>query len=708
MRCVRLMVVLVVAAVSPAAGCRQAEPERADKAPAPEPVVASCVPSCEGRECGSDRCRGSCGECPEDYSCEEGKCKPPPCEPDCSGKECAGDGCGGSCGKCRAGLECTPGGVCVTPPCKPDCRGRECGDDDCQGSCGICGPGFECKSRKCVEVPCTADCSNKVCGDDGCGGSCGKCPLPNKCVAGRCERRIAVGALVGQGKESWVKEDVHLGDLARKLGRPLAVVNSFVGFPADWSGECTYGSFPKEWADRTLSVNPVGSIMLTLLPQCGFASFVEGFEAGNPAYDATRKLAEAVAKFPGPVFLRFAHDMNTHWYPWATCYFGNDKEGCAGEPARYIAAFANFASVIHEVAPDNGFVVWSLHEWEPYWGAQEKDYPAFRDFYPGDDHVDWVGLSLYYQDVVPPRTGAFASRIRGFYEEFSSPGGHGKPMVIAETAVECRIKEKLLCKSPVGDYNSVQKWWEPWGRLKMYRKKGSAPGKCKRLDKGYAHLVLEAAPDEADPGGKPHLADYYVGGTGVAIAWEKGANLERGNVLTFRAMREEGGVSPGLQIELCDVDAAECPKDDECCEKGTLSASITIDATTWETYVVPLSEFKPTVSGGKPSFNWRRVRAAKLHLLASSKTDNLAPLHLDGMAGALWHREGGQRCDRMVEGWAGQVFASANCYEWPNLKMILWYHDRKEERTSVKDYRIRNFDLFSRLLSDSCFMGGFW
>lgn len=82
----------------------------------PEDVVdvAPCEPSCEGRECGSDGCQGSCGECSEGQSCILGQCEGF-CTPNCGNRECGGDGCGGSCGTCTQGASCLPTGVCEVP-----------------------------------------------------------------------------------------------------------------------------------------------------------------------------------------------------------------------------------------------------------------------------------------------------------------------------------------------------------------------------------------------------------------------------------------------------------------------------------------------------------------------------------------------------------------------------------------------------------------
>ena len=138
-----------------------------------------CTPDCEGRECGSDGCGGTCGQCAAGESCGGSLCVA--CEPQCEAKECGDDGCGASCGQCGEGENCLADGTCE---CFAHCEGRECGPDGCAGSCGICsGPQDECVDGLCS---CLTDCGLKECGDDGCGGVCGLCPKGQECVAGQC------------------------------------------------------------------------------------------------------------------------------------------------------------------------------------------------------------------------------------------------------------------------------------------------------------------------------------------------------------------------------------------------------------------------------------------------------------------------------------------------------------------------------------------
>lgn len=148
-----------------------------------KPTDESCVPQCQGRECGDDGCGGSCGTCPAAApQCKEGICSVV-CTPSCDGKECGDDGCGGVCGKCPAAAPYCKSNMCAVE-CEADCVDRQCGDDGCGTPCGLCPQGWSCEEGICA---CQPLCANKECGNDSCGGLCGECPADAPfCVSGKC------------------------------------------------------------------------------------------------------------------------------------------------------------------------------------------------------------------------------------------------------------------------------------------------------------------------------------------------------------------------------------------------------------------------------------------------------------------------------------------------------------------------------------------
>ena len=164
---------------------------------------STCVPQCEGKQCGDDGCGGTCGEtectgfCVEgvcyadggcgvsgDAGCGGCDCEACVCEldPFCCGNDDAGEGtwdeycqysCLNDCGGCGLAANCGDGSCLGAENCN-NC-GADCG---CTGDGEVCTAAGEC---------CVPNCDGKVCGDDGCGGSCGTCDAGLACNAeGQC------------------------------------------------------------------------------------------------------------------------------------------------------------------------------------------------------------------------------------------------------------------------------------------------------------------------------------------------------------------------------------------------------------------------------------------------------------------------------------------------------------------------------------------
>ncbi|MBV9868503.1 MAG: hypothetical protein JO316_24370 [Abitibacteriaceae bacterium] len=192
-------------------------------------------------------------------------------------------------------------------------------------------------------------------------------------------------------------------------GRKHAIYTQFIPFPHDDGSFGTWDSDPKGWASASDFCNAAADVgatpLLTLEPLT-----VDGFrtwQAGSPAYDATAAFAQAVGNWGKPIFIRFAHEMNGSWYPWAEWIDKNknlrrDPGEDTGFTARdYRLTYRNVASLFRRYAP-NAALVWCPNS--GLLGGDRRD--AFRPFYPGDDVVDWVGLDIYERGWAMPMPGA--------------------------------------------------------------------------------------------------------------------------------------------------------------------------------------------------------------------------------------------------------------------------------------------------------------
>ena len=134
-----------------------------------------------------------------------------------------------------------------------------------------------------------------------------------------------------------------------------------------------------------------------------------------------RRWAEALKAFGRPVLLRFAHEMNGDWYPWAEGVNGNG-------PGDHAAAWRHVHAVFAAVGTPEVSWVWSPNV--PYAGSVPLD-----GLYPGADVVDAVALDGYNWGASLP-WGGWTSP-----QALFDPGlaelrrlAPGLPVLIAETA----------------------------------------------------------------------------------------------------------------------------------------------------------------------------------------------------------------------------------------------------------------------------------
>lgn len=100
-----------------------------------------------------------------------------------------------------------------------------------------------------------------------------------------------------------------------------------------------------------------------------YDSYIRGWARGAAAWDET-------------LYLRFAHEMNSTFYPWGVGVNGNTA-------ADYVAAWRHIHDIFIQEGADNVRWIWS----------PLADVPTSRDalgqMYPGDDYVDWLALDGY-------------------------------------------------------------------------------------------------------------------------------------------------------------------------------------------------------------------------------------------------------------------------------------------------------------------------
>ncbi|MBW3609254.1 MAG: hypothetical protein KY463_13035 [Actinobacteria bacterium] len=194
--------------------------------------------------------------------------------------------------------------------------------------------------------------------------------------------------------------------LERGLGRRLDLDARYYAWEDAWPG-----------ADQRWDLAHGRTPFITWEP---WGTTPEAIAAGRE--DAViRAAARRVRGFGGRVVLRWGHEMNGSWYPWA----GGRR------PAARARAYVRAWKRIHRLFTRHGArnVTW-------VWSPNAEDVPATRAnhwsaYYPGDRYVDWVGIDAYnfgttqrwsrwrsLADVAMPLARAYGRR---------------KPIILAET-----------------------------------------------------------------------------------------------------------------------------------------------------------------------------------------------------------------------------------------------------------------------------------
>ena len=131
-----------------------------------------------------------------------------------------------------------------------------------------------------------------------------------------------------------------------------------------------------------------------------------------------------------PIFLRFASEMNGNWVGWDGWHNGGSVSTALGwqATAKYKQAWQHVYGIARQAPACNVAFVWAPnYESAPDPGSSGSEYAwnDWRNYYPGDAYVDWVGIDLYDFEGQDP-----GDSIEPFYEEYAAQ----KPIMLAETA----------------------------------------------------------------------------------------------------------------------------------------------------------------------------------------------------------------------------------------------------------------------------------
>jgi hypothetical protein len=127
------------------------------------------------------------------------------------------------------------------------------------------------------------------------------------------------------------------------------------------------------------------------------------------------RAARRLKNFNRPVFLRWGWEMNGDWFAWGGPRNGNN-------PAGYVECWRRMHGIFKKEGATNVAWVWSPN-WNSKPSTTASTWNKIEAYYPGDEYVDWVGVSGYNLNQEPP-----AHLYDGIYTRYAAR----KPMMITE------------------------------------------------------------------------------------------------------------------------------------------------------------------------------------------------------------------------------------------------------------------------------------
>jgi mannan endo-1,4-beta-mannosidase len=157
-------------------------------------------------------------------------------------------------------------------------------------------------------------------------------------------------------------------------------------------------------------------------------------------YDAyITSWAKDAAAYQGRLLLRFAHEMNGNWYPWAVGAAG-------GSPEDYVAAYRRVRRLFDDAGATRVEWVWSPNV------VINGDTDVIYRCYPGDEFVNIVGVDGYnFGDVAGHRWQPPADLFGGTLDLVQSIAPH-KPVWINEVGCSDRGGDKAAWISQFVQY----------------------------------------------------------------------------------------------------------------------------------------------------------------------------------------------------------------------------------------------------------------
>ncbi len=223
-------------------------------------------------------------------------------------------------------------------------------------------------------------------------------------------------------------------ELEAKLNKKLGIVT----FNNDWVDGPL---FPWDAVDQIAGMDRV--LLIRILPRStrtqdsggDYVYNLNSFLRGDHDF-RLREWARAAKASATPLMVEWAPEANGRWYPWNGLWNGAGNTMGYGDPTipdgpeRYRDVFRRVVDIFNYEGVTN--VTWVFHvDSQP---QPQEAWNSMAAYYPGDQYVDWLGLSVFGAQFPWQYWDSFANVLEHSYLEFAALS-QTKPLAISEFGV---------------------------------------------------------------------------------------------------------------------------------------------------------------------------------------------------------------------------------------------------------------------------------
>jgi hypothetical protein len=234
-------------------------------------------------------------------------------------------------------------------------------------------------------------------------------------------------------------------------------------------------------AEKVEIISALGKIpFIRMMPRSGFIE-----NAKDPVYTMQKiingefdieliQYAKDVKNVKTPMMIEFGTEVNGSWFSWNGIYNGGGKKMAYGSPnipdgpERFSDAYRHIINIFRNEGVNN--VTWVYHVSSN--SVPKKNWNAMAAYYPGDDYIDWIGVSVYGAQVPGEKGRKFTEIMDRCYEELCAVSGN-KPLAVFEFGVienpekenkAAWIKDALqsLIDGRYPDIKAISYWNSKW------------------------------------------------------------------------------------------------------------------------------------------------------------------------------------------------------------------------------------------------------